>query len=229
MDGHRFDALTRAFSRATTRRASLGGIAAAVIALWSGARAGAAQLGYLGPGDACYDDDQCASSDTTLLVCADNGFDYDGDLNCCAFEGGFCSFDEGCCGALVCYGGICGGLAPSGTGAGSISVQGLLCPAPDSPLEACQYTDEIFASDFILTGPGGTTLSLANGTSHAVSHVWEGLPYGAYYFQAFGTTPMGYELDHFAGTTIVDAGVEAVVIDDSAPYASIDLVFAPSG
>jgi hypothetical protein len=228
MDGHRFDRLTRTLSRSVSRRASLGVAAAVMAALRSGTRAEAAQPGYLGPGEACYDDSQCASSDTTLLVCADNGFDYDGFLNCCAFEGGFCSFDEGCCGALICYGGVCGGLAPPGTGAGSISVQGRLCPAPYSPPDACQYTDEIFASDFILTGPDGITLSLANGTSHAVSHVWDGLPYGVYEIQVFGTTPFDYAFDHFEGTTIVD-GVDAVVIDDFTPNAVIDLVFVPYG
>jgi hypothetical protein len=71
-------------------------------------RSGAAQQAayYLGPGDPCYDDAQCRGADTEL-ICFDNGFDYDGPLNCCAYDGGRCGFDEGCCGGLSCLSGIC--------------------------------------------------------------------------------------------------------------------------
>ena len=46
------------------------------------------------------------------MVCAWNGFDYDGDLNCCTYEGNRCGFDEACCGLASCIGGFCssGGL-----------------------------------------------------------------------------------------------------------------------
>jgi hypothetical protein len=40
------------------------------------------------------------------MFCADNGFDYDGPLNCCAYEGGYCYSDEGCCGIASCITGV---------------------------------------------------------------------------------------------------------------------------
>jgi hypothetical protein len=113
MDGQRFDALTRTLAGPASRRATLRGLLAAVAGVLTGAGdVDAHPRGYLGPGDPCYDDAQCRSSDTTAYYCADNGFAYDGPLNCCAFTGGYCSRDEGCCGALLCAHNTCGGLAP---------------------------------------------------------------------------------------------------------------------
>lgn len=113
MDGQRFDALTRALARPASRRATWRGMVAAVAGVLMGSGAVAAHpRGYLGPGDPCYDDVQCRSSDTTAYYCADNGFDYDGPLNCCAFVGGYCNRDKGCCGGLLCVDLTCGGLAP---------------------------------------------------------------------------------------------------------------------
>ena len=57
----------------------------------------AAHHGSSGPGDPCRNDNQCLGADAPL-VCAWNGFDYDGDLNCCTYEGNRCGFDEACCG-----------------------------------------------------------------------------------------------------------------------------------
>jgi hypothetical protein len=106
VDDQRFDKLARVVAGLGSRRAVLRGLAGvATLAAWG--RRGApvsAQYGNLGPGDACYDDSQCSSSLTygSPLVCADNGFDYDGPLNCCTGEGSYCFSDEGCCSWAYC-------------------------------------------------------------------------------------------------------------------------------
>ena len=65
----------------------------------------------LGPGEPCYDDAQCRGADAPL-VCADNGFAYDGPLNCCTNAGSRCGVDEACCGTASCLGGICAYAGP---------------------------------------------------------------------------------------------------------------------
>jgi hypothetical protein len=106
VDDQRFDSLARVIAGLGSRRAILRGlVGVATLAAWG--RRGtpaSAQYGNLGPGDACYDDSQCSSSLTygTPLVCADNGFDYDGPLNCCTGEGSYCFSDEGCCSWAYC-------------------------------------------------------------------------------------------------------------------------------
>jgi hypothetical protein len=68
----------------------------------------AAQQGWVPIGGACYDTGQCSQAgDLGFAYCADNGFAYDGPLNCSAFYGDRCATDEGCCGYLSCSGGIC--------------------------------------------------------------------------------------------------------------------------
>ena len=99
MDDLRFDNIARAVAGHGSRRALLRGLAGigAMLAWSRSVRRASAQPGTLGPGDACYDDSQCAPSvmDYSSLVCADNGFDYDGPLNCCTGAGWFCFSDEG--------------------------------------------------------------------------------------------------------------------------------------
>jgi hypothetical protein len=109
MDGERFDSLTRVVARNASRRGLLRGLAGAVGLMVLGGRASrvAAQSGYLGPGETCYDDSQCGNTRYSPMFCADNGFDYDGPLNCCAYEGGYCYSDEGCCGIASCITGSC--------------------------------------------------------------------------------------------------------------------------
>jgi hypothetical protein len=109
MDGERFDYLTRVVARNGSRRGLLRGLAGAVGLLVLGGRASrvAAQSGYLGPGETCYDDSQCGNTRYSPMFCADNGFDYDGPLNCCAYEAGYCYSDEGCCGIASCITGSC--------------------------------------------------------------------------------------------------------------------------
>jgi hypothetical protein len=109
MDGQRFDQLTRSLAHGISRRGFTRALTAGAIGGWFAARgraAAAQQAYYLGPGDSCYDDAQCLGADAPLY-CADNGFDYDGPLNCCAFEGSRCGFDEACCGSLSCANGTC--------------------------------------------------------------------------------------------------------------------------
>jgi hypothetical protein len=106
VDAHRFDNFARGLARRASRRGLLGGAVASVLIAARGGVAAAQQAYYLGPGDACYDDAQCRGADAPLY-CAANGFDYDGPLNCCAFEGSRCGFDEACCGSLSCFDGAC--------------------------------------------------------------------------------------------------------------------------
>jgi hypothetical protein len=103
MDDRRFDNLTRALAGGISRRTGLrllAGGGAALLTLTRGAgRRASAQGYYRGAGEPCWDSSQCVAADTAL-ACDDNGFDYDGPLNCCAYEGSRCASDEGCCGAL---------------------------------------------------------------------------------------------------------------------------------
>ena len=117
VDDRRLDNLARTLAGPVPRRGVLqllaGGAAAALLAA-RGGRGAAAHHGNLNPGDPCRDDSQCGNQfpELGILYCADNGFDYDGPLNCCRYEGGTCGgplsdFDAACCGALRCLGGVC--------------------------------------------------------------------------------------------------------------------------
>src|SRR5215204_2535029 len=130
MDGQRFDTLARAVAGNRSRRGLLGGLVGAVGLSALGRRTPdvAAQGGYLGPGEACYDDSQCGNTRYSQMFCDNNGYDYDGPLNCCAYEGGYCYSDEGCCGVASCITGSCISL-PSNAGPG----------------DPCQVNDECFA------------------------------------------------------------------------------------
>jgi hypothetical protein len=110
---------------------------------------------------------------------------------------------------------------------GTISVQGFLCPSEDADLSDCQATDEIFNGPFVIAGPDGIVLTLNDGESHAVSHVWYGLPYGAYDFQALGGTPDGYALNRVDGATDDGGWGREVVLDDDNPGASVNLIYIP--
>ena len=59
-------------------------------------------------------------------------------------------------------------------GSGSISIQGFLCPSADAAESDCEASEDIFGSNIVFTGPNGLVLTLDDGTSHAVSHVWTG-------------------------------------------------------
>ena len=137
MDGRRFDQLTRSLAHGISRRGLFRVLTGGAIAGGFAARgraAGAQQAYYLGPGEACYDDAQCLGADSPLY-CLDNGFEYDGPLNCCAFEGSRCGFDEACCDSLSCFNGTC---AFVGANAGYPATGGY--PAPvDQGLDQTGY------------------------------------------------------------------------------------------
>lgn len=112
---------------------------------------------------------------------------------------------------------------------GSISIQGFLCPSADAAESDCDLTDEIFGSGIVFTTPNGGVLTLDTGTSHAVSHVWDGLSYGDYYLQSDGSTPDGYYLDHIDGVTTDDSGDDVVELSDSNSTVSVNLIYVPTG
>jgi hypothetical protein len=125
--------------------------------------------------------------------------------------------------ALLATSGVTRGFQNGGT----ISVQGFLCPSEDADLSDCAATDEIFSGNFVIAGPDGMVLTLNDGESHAVSHVWYGLPYGTYDFQALGGTPDGYALNRVDGATNDGGWGKQVVLDDDNPNASVNLIYIP--
>ena len=138
MDEQRFDTLARSLAGVTSRRTGLRLLAAAgasLVGLVRGSSGASAQV-YLTAGDPCYDSSQCRAADAPL-VCADNGFAYDGPLNCCTFEGSRCFADEGCCGSSVCVNGFCG-ASFSYSGPGDPCTDSSQCRAADAPLY-CDY------------------------------------------------------------------------------------------
>lgn len=138
VDDQRFDRFTRILATAASRRNGLRAIAgAAALALFRDAtlRASASHA-TLGPGDACRKSSQCVAADAPL-VCADNGFTYDGPLNCCTYEGSRCGFDEACCGTAVCLNGYCAS-PPDYRGQGQLCQNSSQCVAADTAL-VCDY------------------------------------------------------------------------------------------
>jgi hypothetical protein len=79
-----------------------------------------ARRGTAGPGDPCRSDSQCLGADAPL-VCAWNGFGYDGELNCCTNEGNRCGFDAACCGLASCIGGRCSSAGSASAGSGGLA------------------------------------------------------------------------------------------------------------
>jgi hypothetical protein len=131
VDGSQFDTVTRMFARRPSRRALLGGLVAGLLAARDRSSA-VAQGVFLGPGEPCYDDAQCRGADAPL-VCADNGFAYDGPLNCCTDAGSRCGVDEACCGTASCLGGICAYAGP-----GDPCQHSSQCVAADTAV-SCDY------------------------------------------------------------------------------------------
>ena len=111
MDEQQFDRLARAVAARRTRRDAMRGLAGAVAALVALARGtgAVAQQGSVPIGGICYHSSQCRDDgDFGPVFCDDNGFAYDGDFNCCRYEGGYCGeFDENCCGGLSCIDAHC--------------------------------------------------------------------------------------------------------------------------
>ena len=128
MFDEQFDNLTVAFARRVSRRASVGVLAGATLALLprgheeetsvAAQQINLNQTGWgFSPGEPCVNDYQCDNSFPQLGItyCAENGFDgpYGPDTVCCRYEGGVCggplsARHDLCCGALLCLGGVCG-------------------------------------------------------------------------------------------------------------------------
>jgi len=85
----------------------------------AGVCGGSSSGASLPPGSACVTTSQCLQSATGgAVVCADNGYSFDGALNCCRNEGGVCiagGDSADCCAGLLCVGGICGGTSSGGS------------------------------------------------------------------------------------------------------------------
>ncbi|HEX2283048.1 MAG TPA: hypothetical protein VHG52_14915 [Thermomicrobiales bacterium] len=127
MHDQRFDRLTRGLAAGMSRRGGLRMLVGAGAALLAAARGRevSADHGSLPFGSACYADEQCDQTGVypSQVICANNGFDYDGPYNCCVIEDGPCNTDEHCCWNLACRGGYCadtflGSGAPGSLGLG---------------------------------------------------------------------------------------------------------------
>ena len=106
MDDRRFDRLARNLGRSSSRRGAIGVLLAAAAAVVGGKRAGA-QQGWIPIGGACFNTGQCIQDgDFISVFCDDNGFPYDGEYNCCRYQG-YCQGDEQCCGESICFQGQC--------------------------------------------------------------------------------------------------------------------------
>jgi hypothetical protein len=79
------------------------------------------RTGGLALGASCQQTGQCAQTQGGAAVCATNGIDGDGALNCCHNEGGSCAEQRHCCGGLLCANGVCG---TSGGSGGTIGLGG---------------------------------------------------------------------------------------------------------
>lgn len=89
-----------------SRRSAIGALLAAAATVLSGKRA-VAQQGWVPIGGACFNTGQCIQDgDYISIFCDDNGFAYDGETNCCRYQG-YCQADEECCGTSFCYQGQC--------------------------------------------------------------------------------------------------------------------------
>jgi hypothetical protein len=97
------------------------------------------ETGGLPVGAECNQTGQCSQA-SGAVVCASNGLDYDGSLNCCLNEGGGCAQDSDCCGGLYCVSGVCS--SAGGTG-GTIGLGGQ-CAATG---ECSQAGGAVFCDD----------------------------------------------------------------------------------
>ena len=137
MDDRRFDNAVRAFSRRRSRRGLMGGLLAGGAALLTShfrLPGAAARHRHVAQGEYCVDDDQC----DPWLTCAWNGFGSAG-AACCAYVGGGCDDDSGCCREATCFGGVCTDLSTA--------------PSPGEPCQpggnACVYASGAFTCDYV--------------------------------------------------------------------------------
>jgi hypothetical protein len=110
VDDELFDTFARAIASRGSRRGIVRGMALAATAALAGTRSDAAHAHHalIPLGKACRHTNQClhhapasrhVRPGRQAVYCADNGFRYDGPLNCCRYGGGSCERDEHCCGS----------------------------------------------------------------------------------------------------------------------------------
>jgi hypothetical protein len=112
MDDRRFDGLTRVLAAADSRRQLLRAAVVAIPTMLEFLRGteSAAHHTKTPLGGACRSTSQCLHHAVLTrrrgtrqsrqgVYCDDNGFRYDGTLNCCRYAGGSCQRDEHCCGS----------------------------------------------------------------------------------------------------------------------------------
>jgi hypothetical protein len=121
MHDHRFDLVVRTLTQRASRRGALRGLTVTVATLLAVMRDSGSSAHHAKTplGGACRHTSQClhhavltsrvrARSSRQAVHCADNGFRYDGALNCCRYGGGSCQRDEHCCGSRhFCRAGVC--------------------------------------------------------------------------------------------------------------------------
>jgi hypothetical protein len=137
VDDRRFDTIVRALADHRSRRRLVGGLLGGGVALLaSSLRLPAAAVGtkHKAQGKACVFDEQC----DPWLVCAWNGYGSAG-AACCAYVGGGCTDDSGCCGTNSCFAGVCADFATA-PGFGD------LCKPGGNP---CVYASGGFSCDYV--------------------------------------------------------------------------------
>jgi len=177
MDGRSFDRLARHLARGGSRRGLVAGGMAALAALVGGARTSAGRPYSIPLGGVCYNDRQCIPPDpdsfdplSNLVFCRDNGFDWDGEFNCCHYGDGWCRADSDCCGDLACNDGTCGYYnagcggygefcGDAGDCCGSLGCYAGYC---STPFEVCSGYGEFCREDLdccgsLFCGPGYCT------------------------------------------------------------------------
>jgi hypothetical protein len=106
VDGKTFDVIVRGFARRRNRRSMLAALAV-VAPFVRRASTGYAQASH-NLGAPCVSSSECVRNHICLgfgdVVCADNGYDDDGPLNCCGGAGTLCDAHTHCCGGLMCLG-----------------------------------------------------------------------------------------------------------------------------
>jgi hypothetical protein len=202
MDDRQFDRLARTLGRSGSRRGAIGVLLAAAAAVL-GARHAGAQQGWVPVGGACYNTGQCIQDGATISVfCDDNGFDYDGQYNCCRYEG-YCQGDEQCCGASFCYQGQCTTTDDNSYYRG--------------PGESCFSDDQCRAAS-------GALYCADNGFGYTACCAYEGDRCATHegccgYLGCFGGT-CGYEAGAFGGTLPLGAQCSSVADCEGGGYYS---------
>ena len=156
MDDRRFDNAVRALARHRSRRGLVGGLlggGAALIASHLRVPGAAARHRHVPQGDWCVDDDQC----DPWLECRWNGYGSAGGA-CCAFPGGACDDDFGCCDTATCFGGFCTEMTSAPSPGEPCQVDGNPCVYA-SGYFYCGYVEQ-FGDFLCCTDEGGAAAAM---------------------------------------------------------------------